>query len=166
MTDRKAGPIFKIGAAYLRTMIEPDGSRTVHRGDVRAAWLEDGTGPKATDPDVQKWLAWMRAGTPPKSGTLTIRKIPTHAAKLQMVTPHQAIGDAPGPMRYCRLFDAMRAFGLSAEEGREFVEAGALVLSAEHVTEPMNLEQMLIAAPDLIAFVQKTGMRFAPKVRH
>ncbi len=164
MNERKAGPIFKIGATHMRTMIESDGSRRVHPGDLAQAFPRDGSGPKHENPEVQKWLAWMRAGTPEKSNTVSIKKIPTAVAALTLVSPQVAISEAVGPLRYCRLFDAMEAFGLSAQEGREFVEAGALQLSAERGDAPLS--EMLIAASDLAAFMQRTGCSFAPSVRH
>lgn len=163
--ERKAGPIFRLRGVHVRTMIEADGLRTVHPGDMRKAFPDGG--PKATvdDPEIQKWLAWMRAGTKPQSRVIEVRRIPVHTAKLSLVSPEVCVGlMVPAGLAYCTLPAAMQAFGWSSDEAREFVECGALKLSAEK--QPCAIDEYKIRSDDLAAFMQKTGCKFASDVRH
>lgn len=169
MTDKRTpGPIFKIGAHYLRTMVDPDGQRRVHPGDLRKAFPPGeaaAAGPQ--DPEVLKFLAWMRAGTTPPVSPLTVKKIPFAIQGLERVAVKTAldVGDeVMGANLYCALFDVLAAFGLSGEEGREYVECRALLLSAPHTTD--KLEEMLVSWQDLRSFVTKTGCQLAPTVRN
>ncbi len=155
MAEPQAGPIFKIGAVYVRTRINGDGTRGAHPGDVGKI---AGSGAFRSDGEFLKMMAWMRDGKRPPTPQIEIRKIPFAVMPVGVVGTPDAVLESSEPASvYTTLFALMGYLGLAAEEGEEYVNAGVLKLSA--LKPGAQLEAMLVRGDDAQAFVGATGLR-------